>query len=83
MLGNIKFLGELYKHDMLTDEIMLGCIQSLLSDIKHPQPDDIEALCELLSTIGFKINHIRVFFFLSIFLPFPPSFQPHFITTAY
>jgi translation initiation factor 4G len=58
-LGNIKFIGELYKLDMLTEKIMHGCITRLLGDIKHPSEEDMEALCKLMSTIGQRIDHAR------------------------
>eukprot|EP01111_Echinosteliopsis_oligospora_P011802 TRINITY_DN3973_c0_g1_i1.p1 TRINITY_DN3973_c0_g1~~TRINITY_DN3973_c0_g1_i1.p1 ORF type:complete len:1353 (-),score=469.42 TRINITY_DN3973_c0_g1_i1:142-4200(-) len=55
-LGNIKFIGELYKCDMLTEKIMHECIVKLLGEIKHPSDEDLEALCKLLSTIGKKLD---------------------------
>ncbi|KAJ0439154.1 putative MIF4G-like, type 3, initiation factor eIF-4 gamma, MA3, MIF4G-like domain superfamily [Helianthus annuus] len=60
MLGNIRFIGELYKKRMLTERIMHECIMKLLSyNQKNANPDeeDIEALCKLMSTIGEMIDH--------------------------
>ncbi|KAF5761256.1 putative MIF4G-like, type 3, initiation factor eIF-4 gamma, MA3, MIF4G-like domain superfamily [Helianthus annuus] len=60
MLGNIRFIGELYKKRMLTERIMHECIKKLLGfNQKNPNPDeeDIEALCKLMSTIGEMIDH--------------------------
>jgi len=54
MLGNIKFIGELFKLKMLTEKIMHACIQALLS---NPMPEDIEALCKLMETIGKDLDH--------------------------
>jgi translation initiation factor 4G len=51
-IGNIVFVGELHKESMLIDKIMHGCIQKLLADDKNPSPEDMEALCKLLSTSG-------------------------------
>ncbi|XP_062097466.1 eukaryotic translation initiation factor 4G-like [Humulus lupulus] len=58
MLGNIRLIGELYKKKMLTERIMHECIKKLL-DSQHQTPDeeDVEALCELMSTIGEIIDH--------------------------
>ncbi|XP_062408062.1 eukaryotic translation initiation factor 4 gamma 1-like [Sardina pilchardus] len=48
-LGNIKFIGELFKLKMLTEPIMHDCVVKLL---KHHDEESLECLCRLLSTIG-------------------------------
>lgn len=48
-LGNIKFIGELFKLKMLTEVIMHDCIVKLL---KNHDGESLECLCRLLSTIG-------------------------------
>ncbi|KAG7272924.1 hypothetical protein CRUP_002504 [Coryphaenoides rupestris] len=48
-LGNIKFIGELFKLKMLTEVIMHDCIVKLL---KNHDEESVECLCRLLSTIG-------------------------------
>ncbi|XP_038129047.1 eukaryotic translation initiation factor 4 gamma 1-like isoform X2 [Cyprinodon tularosa] len=48
-LGNIKFIGELFKLKMLTEVIMHDCIVKLLNN--HDE-ESLECLCRLLSTIG-------------------------------
>uniref|UniRef100_A0A3Q1JHF6 Eukaryotic translation initiation factor 4 gamma 1 n=1 Tax=Anabas testudineus TaxID=64144 RepID=A0A3Q1JHF6_ANATE len=48
-LGNIKFIGELFKLKMLTEVIMHDCIVKLL---KNHDEESLECLCRLLSTIG-------------------------------
>ena len=53
-LGNIRFIGELFKLRILSAKIMHQCILRLLS-----QPEDeesIECLCRLLSTIGKELE---------------------------
>lgn len=52
ILGNITFIGELFKIKMLTAKIMHECISTLLGDPKTPNAENIEALCRLLTTIG-------------------------------
>eukprot|EP00163_Fabomonas_tropica_P029738 TRINITY_DN648_c2_g1_i4.p1 TRINITY_DN648_c2_g1~~TRINITY_DN648_c2_g1_i4.p1 ORF type:complete len:1354 (-),score=400.81 TRINITY_DN648_c2_g1_i4:226-4287(-) len=52
MLGNVKFIGELYIHRMLTEKIMNECIRRLLGDITQPDEDKLEAMCQLITTIG-------------------------------
>ncbi|KAL3683609.1 hypothetical protein R1sor_001631 [Riccia sorocarpa] len=57
MLGNIRFIGELYKKNMLTERIMHECIKKLLGEYQNPDEEDVEALCKLMSTIGRIIDH--------------------------
>ena len=52
MLGNIRFIGELYKKAMITEKIMHECVLHLLTDSE----EDLEALCNLLATIGKKLD---------------------------
>ena len=46
MLGNIRFIGHLYKTKMLTEKIMHECVIKLLGDVKSPDLDEIECLCQ-------------------------------------
>ncbi|XP_043492134.1 eukaryotic translation initiation factor 4 gamma 3-like isoform X5 [Polistes fuscatus] len=48
-VGNIRFIGELYKQGMLTTSIMHRCIIHLLD---QNDEDSLECLCKLLTTIG-------------------------------
>eukprot|EP01036_Dinobryon_divergens_P022184 gene22184-30424_t len=56
MLGNIRFVGELYKKGLISTKVMDSCISVLLGspdswkEMKDEQ--DIELLCKLLTTIG-------------------------------
>ena len=65
MLGNIRFMGELYKHGtplaradagILTEKIMHSCIEEMLASIGSSSLEDIEALCTLLETIGEQLD---------------------------
>ena len=38
---DIKFIGELFKADMLTEKIMNSCIMKLLGEVKNPSEEDI------------------------------------------
>lgn len=48
-VGNIRFIGELYKLHMLTRKIMHSCIVQLLS---QGDEESLECLCKLLTTVG-------------------------------
>ena len=72
MIGNIKFIGQLYKKNLLKQKIMRFCIASLLklepddanskTPVYHDAGDgdmddeDHEAICNLLGTIGSTID---------------------------
>ena len=48
-VGNCRFIGELFKLQMLTAKIMIRCVAQLLSNLEE---ESLECLCKLLTTIG-------------------------------
>ncbi|KAK4027043.1 hypothetical protein OUZ56_016062 [Daphnia magna] len=53
-IGNIKFIGELFKVNVISSNVMHQCIRKLLS---HKEDEDsIECLCKLLTTIGKQLE---------------------------
>jgi len=52
-LGLVKFIGELFKLQMLTERIMHRCILRLLDE---PAEEDIESVCQLLITVGSALS---------------------------
>lgn len=58
MLANVRFIGELYKKDLLQENIIhKHCIHPLLTrSIKEKEEDVIEAVCNLLSRTGKKLS---------------------------
>ncbi|OCH90595.1 ARM repeat-containing protein [Obba rivulosa] len=67
-LGLIKFIGELFKLQMLTERIMHECIKKLLGNVENPEEGGIESLCKLLATVGKLLDtpkaraHMDVYF---------------------
>ena len=67
-LGLIKFIGELFKLQMLTERIMHECVKKLLSNVENPEEEEIESLCMLLATVGALLDtpkaraHMDVYF---------------------
>ncbi|CAF0727027.1 unnamed protein product, partial [Didymodactylos carnosus] len=53
-LGNIFFIGELFKLQMLTDTIMYDCVDYLLRD--KTDEEALECLSKLLTTIGKELE---------------------------
>ncbi|KAK0226366.1 hypothetical protein IW262DRAFT_1361563 [Armillaria fumosa] len=67
-LGLIKFIGELFKLQMLTERIMHECVKKLLGNVENPEEEEIESLCKLLTTVGQLLDtskaraHMDVYF---------------------
>ena len=67
-LNLIKFIGELFKLQMLTERIMHQCVKKLLGNVENPEEDKIESLCQLLKTVGQLLDvpkaraHMDVYF---------------------
>jgi translation initiation factor 4G len=67
-LGLIKFIGELFKLQMLTERIMHECVKKLLGNVENPEEEEIESLCQLLTTAGQLLDtpkaraHMDVYF---------------------
>ncbi|KAJ5068367.1 eukaryotic translation initiation factor 4 gamma [Anaeramoeba ignava] len=51
-LGNARFIGELYRQEMIKVYIIYQCLDELFDDI---QDDSIETACQLLMTVGPKL----------------------------
>lgn len=54
MLGNIKFIGELGKLEMLTHSILHKCCEEL---VKKTKAEDLECLCQIMSTCGHLLDN--------------------------
>jgi translation initiation factor 4G len=54
MLGNIKFIAELFKSGIIVEPVMYECFNHLLKDQDPDSPDEeqIEGLCKLMLNIG-------------------------------
>ncbi|KZP10341.1 hypothetical protein FIBSPDRAFT_899780 [Athelia psychrophila] len=67
-LGLIKFIGEWFKLQMLTERLMHECVKKLLGHVENPEEEEIESLCKLLSTVGALLDtpkaraHMDVYF---------------------
>ncbi|KAF5287745.1 hypothetical protein FQA39_LY15765 [Lamprigera yunnana] len=52
-VGNIRFIGELFKQNMLTVNIMMRCLRNLLTT---KDEESLECLCKLLTTVGKELE---------------------------
>ncbi|XP_076851068.1 eukaryotic translation initiation factor 4 gamma 2b [Brachyhypopomus gauderio] len=61
MLGNIKFICELGKLDLIHESILHKCIKTLLEKKKRIQlkdmGEDLECLCQIMRTVGPRLDH--------------------------
>jgi translation initiation factor 4G len=55
-LGLVKFIGELFKLQMLTERIMHECVKKLVDYEGTPDEAEIESLTSLLRTIGRQLD---------------------------
>jgi translation initiation factor 4G len=55
-LGLVKFIGELYKLNMLTERIMHMCLKKLVDYEGVPDEAEVESLSSLLKTIGRNLD---------------------------
>lgn len=63
MLGNLKFIGELGKFELLQEAILHKCIQQMLAKKKRTSladmAEDIECLCQIVSTVGKRLDTLK------------------------
>ncbi|XP_050409520.2 eukaryotic translation initiation factor 4 gamma 2, partial [Patella vulgata] len=63
MLGNIKFIGELGKLQMLHEGILHKCIKQLLEKKRNTDvldmAEDLECLCQIMRTVGPRLDTSR------------------------
>ncbi|XP_023948132.2 eukaryotic translation initiation factor 4 gamma 3 [Bicyclus anynana] len=52
-VGNVRFIGELYKLKMLTGKIIIYCMTYLVDKMEE---EKLECLCKLLTTIGQQVE---------------------------
>lgn len=56
-MGNIKLIGELYKKRMIAEKILHACVTDLLgAPSVEPPEENVEALCNLLVTVGKELE---------------------------
>ncbi|KAG9120062.1 hypothetical protein FRC07_004602 [Ceratobasidium sp. 392] len=67
-LGLVRFIGELFKQQILTERIIHEYIKRLLSNAVNPTEDEVGSLCELLRAVGPNLDsakgrkHMDVYF---------------------
>ncbi|KIO20805.1 hypothetical protein M407DRAFT_54597, partial [Tulasnella calospora MUT 4182] len=52
VLSLVRFIGDLFKLQMLSERIMHKCIKTLLSNIDNLEEEEIKNFCKLLTTVG-------------------------------
>ncbi|KAJ9099958.1 hypothetical protein QFC21_003966 [Naganishia friedmannii] len=55
-LNLIKFVGELFNVKMLSTRVTHACIVKLLANVIDPDEEDLQSLCQLLTTVGAKLE---------------------------
>lgn len=66
-LALMRFIGELFKFQLLSERIMHECVQQLLSNIKNPDEEDTESLICLLITFGAVLDTTRARNYMNVY----------------
>ena len=56
VLGNMKFIGELFIASVIPPKIMHSVVQELLANTDDPEEEEVECVCRLLITVGAAID---------------------------
>lgn len=65
--GLIRFLGELFKVQMLTERIMHKCIKNQLGNVEYLREEKIESVCKLLTTVGQILDTNRARAYMDVY----------------
>lgn len=63
----VRFLGELFELQMLTEKIVHGCIKKFLKDIDNPEEVYIQSLCVLLMIVGKSMDKAKSNFHMNVY----------------
>ncbi len=62
-MGNVIFIGELFRKKLISEKIIFLCLSSLLNSVfnlakdnTNPPIEDVEGLCKLLCIVGKDID---------------------------
>lgn len=58
VLGNMRFIGELFNVGLLPEKIMHAVIVELLRNISDPEEEEVESFCKLFTTVGPKLDTV-------------------------
>ena len=58
-LGNVRFIGELFRVELITSKVILSCVNELLNKVNFDE-DKIEGACILLSTGGSSFERSKL-----------------------
>eukprot|EP00301_Raphidiophrys_heterophryoidea_P025040 c8302_g1_i2.p1 GENE.c8302_g1_i2~~c8302_g1_i2.p1 ORF type:complete len:718 (+),score=207.10 c8302_g1_i2:45-2198(+) len=56
VMGNIQFIGALYLHNLLTEQVIHLCFDYVLDDLQQVGQEDVEAACRLIAAVGHKLQ---------------------------
>ena len=55
-LANVHFMGQLYHRQLLSERVMHTCLKQLLTDMKAPEPANLECLVALMTAVGQQLE---------------------------
>jgi hypothetical protein len=66
-LGLIRFIGELFRVQLLTERIMHECIRGFLTNVEDPEEYVVEKLCQLLVVVGSALDTNKARYHMDIY----------------
>lgn len=56
VLGNMRFIGEIFIIGLISSKIMQHVITELLTEVEQPEEEEVESVCRLITTIGHALD---------------------------
>lgn len=56
VLGNMRFIGEIFIIGLISSKIMQHVITELLTEVEQPEEEEVESVCRLITTIGHALH---------------------------
>lgn len=66
-VGLMRFIGQLFRLQMLTERIIHECIKKLLANVQDPKEEDLEQLCGLMKTVGEMLDTQKAHAYMDVY----------------
>ena len=56
VLGNIRFVGELFLNGLISENIIWRCLDRMMVNTESPEEEELESLCKLMTAVGKRLD---------------------------
>lgn len=77
VLGNMRFIGELFMQGLLGEKIMHMIINELSQNLENPEEDEVECLCKVLATVGKRLDHGESIQIMDLYMARMKAYNKH------